>query len=459
MAISREFLELIESYRAPLLAGLGEALSTPPQVSVRVNPLKTAVVAAAADRVPWCPEGFYLPERPRFTFSPELHQGLYYVQDASSMFIGHVLRTLVGSDRPVRYLDACAAPGGKTTAACSALHPDSVITANEFVPARAAVLRENVAKWGSPFVTVTSGPVSRFTPFEGYFDVIAADVPCSGEGMMRKDAEAVAQWSPELVEQCAARQRDILSALWPALTPGGLLIYSTCTFNRTENEDMLHWLAREFGAESVEVPGTDPSWGIGAGIDTPMACYRFVPGRVRGEGLFMGVVRKPLADAGPAGKRKEKPAKGGKMPAEARRVLDMLLPRYAEGAAVSMEGSDVVVTPAVMPGTNPALTPRLVAATLKGRDLIPSQRLALSAMYRRGAVPEAEVSAEEAIAYLSGNPVAVPDAPKGVVLLLYRGHPLGFVKNLGSRANNLYPKPWRILTAGAPEEPPLPFAD
>ena len=266
-----------------------QALQTEPSVAVRVNRRK-AMPPATDNPVAWCRSGIYLDARRQFTFDPLLHSGCYYVQDASSMFISHVLSQVVGNS-PVAYLDLCAAPGGKTTAAIDALPDGSLVVANEIDSRRAQILRENVVKWGYPHCVVTNSDASRLGKLHEAFDIVAADMPCSGEGMMRKDDEAVAQWTPALVEQCAARQREIASDIWQALKPGGIFIYSTCTFNRAENEDMVDFLVRSLGAEPVDIV-SDPSWGIHKGVDTPYPCFRFMPHLTRGEGLFMAVVRK-----------------------------------------------------------------------------------------------------------------------------------------------------------------------
>ena len=205
------------------------------------------------------------------------------------MFISHVIEHLI--HEPVRYLDLCAAPGGKTTAALQALPAGSLVVANEIVPPRARVLADNIIRWGNPHCVVTSNAPAHFGKLTHFFDVIATDVPCSGEGMMRKDDEAVAQWSPQLVDQCAERQRGILSDAWNALRPGGLLIYSTCTYNRQENEEIADFIVNELGATSLEVP-IEPSWNIHPAIGSDAHCYRFMPHRVDGEGLFMTVFRK-----------------------------------------------------------------------------------------------------------------------------------------------------------------------
>ncbi len=226
--IPEQFLKMMVSLDRQEFDALPAALDTEPEVGVRLNTRKPFRITSDAERVAWCPTGLHLPERPSFTFDPLLHQGAYYVQDPSSMIMWHVARMIADEfGRPVAWLDACAAPGGKTTAAIDALPDGSAVVANEYVAARAEILRENLAKWGYPLVTVTQGDTSRFSGMGEIFDVIAADVPCSGEGMMRKDDEARRQWTPRLTEQCAALQREIVGNLWKALRPGGYLIYST----------------------------------------------------------------------------------------------------------------------------------------------------------------------------------------------------------------------------------------
>ena len=461
--VPARLLELLQSYpSAPeAFSSLAEALDSAPSVGLRLNPAKTQGAPSLpdgveAEPVEWCPSGYYLSFRPPFTFCPELHQGAWYVQDPSSMFLGHVLNhvltRLLDPSEPVRYLDACAAPGGKTTLALSLLPSGSVLVANEYDPRRAGILRENLAKWGRPDYVVTQGDTARFRQMPAQFDIIAADVPCSGEGMMRKDEEARAQWTPSLVSQCADRQREILSNLWPALRPGGYLVYSTCTFNRAENEEILLWLREQYGAESVEIP-VSPDWNITPAIAAPgiHAC-RFIPGRTRGEGLFMALMRKP-ADSEPSGgdSRRQKPAKPAKqkgakpaaklkIPPEAARMLSFDAPIEADA-----EGNLYAPVPNAFPQF--PLQPRLLIGQLKGRDIIPSQQLALSSALRPDAFPRVEISRADAIEYLRCQAITLPsDTPRGLVLLTYGSLPLCFVKNLGSRANNLYPKPWRILS-------------
>ena len=312
------------------------------------------------------------------------------------MALGAVIESL-GLDRPVQYLDCCAAPGGKTTAAIDALPAGSFIVANEAEPARAAALDENLMRWGYPDVAITVGPAQRLGRLpEGCFDVIGADVPCSGEGMMRKDPKAIEQWNPGLVESCARLQCDILSAVWPLLRPGGYMIYSTCTFAAAEDENQVRWLADEFGAEVMELP---PMPGVVNG--------HFFPHLVRGEGLFMALLRKPGESVRPARRLTEKDL------AKATKLL-----RYGS-----------------------------IDTEPKGRDVIPSHAAAQRYDFDASKWPQAEVDRPAALQFLHRDAITLPEGtPRGLTLLTYDGRPLGWVNNLGSRANNLLPRNLRILS-------------
>ncbi len=461
------FKQLIASYGAQEFHGLIEALDTPPSVGVRFNRRKHPSMPASpliSGVVEWCERGVRLADRPAFTMDPMIHQGCYYVQDPSSMYfyslVGAVARMARGGE-PVAYLDACAAPGGKTTAAIDALPDGSAVVANEFDPRRAGVLRENLAKWGYPLTTVTQGDTSRFSTIGRVFDIISADVPCSGEGMMRKDADARTQWSPELVERCAALQRTIVANLWPALRPGGYLIYSTCTFNRAEDEDNVRWIADTLGGECVDTALLPPAPGAVGSIVPGVSALRFMPHRVDGEGLFVAVIRKPESAASvspprPAKKDKQRRSKPATQGADVSGWLDSLW-----DARITAEADGTLTAVFPTPLLPPELQPRLTVGRAKGRDVVPAQQLAMSMALRRGAFPEAEVDRATAIAYLRRESVELPSAtPRGIVLLTYLGRPLGFAKNLGSRANNLYPQEWRILSSpGADGLPQLPFVD
>lgn len=430
-----------------LVAALSE---TEPTVSVRLNRYKGGKLPSEAPHVPWCLLGAYLESRPSFTFDPHFHGGRYYVQDASSMFLHHVITSLV--HEPVAYLDLCAAPGGKTTTALDALPEGSLVVANEVIPQRALVLRDNVARWGTPHAIVTRDTPATLGKLGPIFDVVATDVPCSGEGMMRKDEEAARQWSTELVKQCAERQRAILADIWPALKPGGLLLYSTCTFNRYENEEIVEYLVNDFGAEPVAIE-TPTEWNISDGIDTPHPCYRFFPHHTRGEGLFVAALRKPAGESRPPRSTRN----GGKNMScpEATQWLNVpeRFALRAMGDAIFAVPREWSVLIDLITNKAQTLAMGVEIAVAKGRKLVPAHALALTTALRRNAFPTLDVDYATALAFLRGESLTI-EAPRGHVVLAYKGTPLGFVNNLGNRANNLYPKPLRILSAHSPSTPP-----
>ncbi len=350
--------------------------------SIRVNPSKASL--PDGDRVPWCSEGYYFTDRPQFTFDPLFHAGCYYVQEASSMFVTHVLRQ--SGDCPQTALDMCAAPGGKSTALRSVLPDDCVLVSNEPMGNRAQILLENITKWGAPNCIVTNNYPRDFRKAKLKFDMILCDVPCSGEGMFRKDPATISEWSPQNVEKCWQLQRDIVADAWECLNPGGLFIYSTCTYNTKENEENIRWMLENFDAEVLDIP-VDPSWNITGslleGFNAPV--YRFIPGITRGEGLFARVLRK-------AGDLK---------------------PRALKISGLKQLATDMPV----------------------------------------GDFPCIDINYTEALKYLRGEALVLPpDTPKGIVEITYKGQPLGQAKNIGNRANNLYPKAWRIKTTHLPTE-------
>ncbi len=444
MSLPEGFLNFIR--RHPSLSVLEHGLLETAPVSIRLNPCKPADIShlTADGTVGWCQYGIYLRERPVFTLDPLLHQGRYYVQDASSMAIYAVLSHIASPDCPIRYLDTCAAPGGKTTAALSALPQGSVIVANEYDFRRAEVLAENVIKWGYPDVVVTRGDTSRFSSMSDTFDIIAVDAPCSGEGMMRKDTQAVAQWSEGLIRECADTQRHIIHNLWPALRPGGYLIYSTCTFNITENEDILRHIINEYGATPISIPQLDNIQEISRGIDTDLPCYRFLPGRTRGEGLFMAIVQKPgsAAPAAIPSAKKHQPA-----PADIDRWFTGEWRFITEGSSIhALPARNADFMQHIARKAGGVLACGCEAATIKGRDIIPAHAFAMLAPQHRSpdAFITADVNLDTALAYLRREAIAIPDMPRGFIMLQYMSMPLGFVKNIGNRSNNLYPKNWRI---------------
>lgn len=443
--INPDFRDFINSQAGDHLTGLLPALEQEPSVSVRFNPLKTPKAPPHplldGAPVPWEQMGRYVDLRPSFTLDPALHQGLYYVQEASSMIVGEIVRRIAASENnmPLAILDSCAAPGGKTTAVAAAMPPGSALIANEYDFRRAEILRENVAKWGHPAVAVARGDTARFTPLKGLFSVIVADMPCSGEGMMRKDPEAGRQWTPALVEQCARRQRQIADNLLPALAPGGYFIYSTCTFNTTENERNVERIALTHGLETVP-PAWPAQWNIAPSLLPQVDASRLMPHLLRGEGLFVAVLRKPGTLTPFALPAKTKPLRS---PA-ADMVAGLTLRREADtiwGATAGLAGLvDITASKA-----GPLLAPGTEIAQMKGKDLVPAHPLALSAALRTHTFNTVDIDTEAALSFLRRDNMALPPAtPKGHILLTHNSLPLGFVKNLGNRTNNLMPKEWRI---------------
>ena len=427
------------------------ALDTDPSVAIRPNLQKGFAATTDADPVLWCRHASYLASRPAFTFDPFFHSGAYYVQDPSSMIIDRVVRHLTEDRRPVNYLDLCAAPGGKTTAAIDALPEGSLVVANEIDRSRAFILRQNVIKWGVDCCVVTNDTPKRIGSLRNFFDIIAADMPCSGEGMFRKDSQAVAQWSKSLVRQCSQLSRQIVADVWDALRPGGYFILSTCTFNRDENEEIVRLLVDDYDAEPVAIP-CEHDWGIAPAIDSAAPAMRFLPHLIRGEGLFMAVVRKP-------GNGSRYTPKSGRSRKTSQKVPPMCENLLVGSHILSSDGTVITALPDdradamryVADSLN-AIYCGIEPASIKGKDIIPSQALALSRYLNRNNIATVDVDYPEAISYLRGEPITV-DAPKGYVLVEFEGAPLGWLKNLGNRTNNLYPKEWRIRSTHTPEQP------
>ena len=412
------------------------ALAGPSSVSLRLHPGKPFQPVPEGEPVPWSPQGRLLPERPSFTLDPFFHAGAYYVQDSSAMFVGEVFRRfLPRTGRPLRVLDLCAAPGGKTTDMAASLRAACgdafLLVANEVMRARAGVLSDNVALWGDENVVVTSVDPGAFAALEGFFDVIVADVPCSGEGMFRKDAQAEREWSPRTVDLCEARQRRILADVWPALAPDGVLIYSTCTFNVRENGGNVRWAADSLGAE-VLPPVEDYPGPLSDGLGV-----RLLPGLVPGEGQYCAALRK--CGGRPWRLRTEKPRPGGNF----QRLFSRPMTFSRRGDTWVAEPSGLAAELAAVRFLRPLRT-GIAVGVEKGRDLVPDADLALGLALAPDAFPRVEVDRRTALAFLHKDALTLPQAPLGLVLLCHGGLPLGFVKNLGNRCNNLLPAGRRI---------------
>ena len=428
-----------------------EAMGEEPPVSVRLNPMKfrsdsMALPAEEDEPVEWCREGRYLKERPMFTLDPLLHAGAYYVQEAASMYITQVIRDHAPADRPLMVLDLCAAPGGKSTAMRSVLPEGSLLMTNEPMRPRANILMENIQKFGHPDVIVTNNYAIDYQRSRLQFDVILADVPCSGEGMFRKDEGAIREWSVANVKKCAALQREIITDIMPCLRDGGLLVYSTCTYNRQEDEENVDFICSEWQMEKLSE-------------------RHFIPGETRSEGLYMAALRQTGSDASQqttismldssATKKDKKQKRRGKASAEQAMKGAKEMSGWIKGnedfSITTLGQRFVAVRKQWRNVYDTALEKlRVMHAGIelgepKGKDIIPAEGLALSTAFNPEAFATAELDRDTAIAYLRREPIQLPpDTPRGFVAVGYQGLNLGFVKNLGNRTNNLFPQEWRI---------------
>ena len=385
MTLPEDFVRMMhEQYDADTADSLCHALcDTEPEVSIRLNPRKGKTLSIEnldVEACPWCPDAYYLHQRPAFTFDPLLHAGAYYVQEASSMYVSQLLRHHFPVSGPSAALDLCAAPGGKSTLLASLLPQGSILVSNEPMPKRALVLAENMQKWtrtaeGEYPVrsVVTQNYPTDFVEFTDSFDLLLTDVPCSGEGMFRKDEVAVQDWSLQNVDLCWRRQREILQGIWHVLKPGGLLIYSTCTFNHFEDEDNVRWICESLGGMLLEE-------------------RHFLPGRDRGEGFYCAAIQS--------------------------------VPRDEEQLPSLGVSSDEL---------------KSLEAKLRTLHVLPQ------AFSVEPDMPRIELTYSQALSYLRREAVRVP-APRGMVLLCYKGYVLGPGKCVGNRINNLYPEQWRIRT-------------
>jgi len=461
MALPPDFITRTEAFLGKEeFTLLAEALQQDPPVSIRINKAKE-VPAPEFTQVTWSRTGYYLPQRLSFTFDPLFHAGAYYVQEASSMFLEQVINQYI--TEPVKCLDLCASPGGKSSHLSSILPQVSLLVSNEVIRSRSHILGENMIKWGNPNTIVTNNDPVDFGGLRHLFDLLITDVPCSGEGMFRKDPESINEWSVANVELCATRQRRILHDCWETLKPGGIMIYSTCTYNTEENEDNIHYIMEELGAEVLPLP-IPVEWQITGSFKHNMPVYRFFPHKTRGEGFFLAVLRKKEGDINEIHYRpknkKEKNKPTISIPPDITRWL-----KEPDHFLLQIQGEKILAFPEKHIQTYHLLAEHLHIVTagiplgeIKGKDIIPQHALAMSTFLNQEMFPITELSWEEAIRFLRKEALVLPDTtPKGYVLLTFKGYPLGFVKNLGNRANNLYPQEWRIRSGYLPENIQLLF--
>ncbi|WP_304517015.1 methyltransferase RsmF C-terminal domain-like protein [Cecembia rubra] len=430
-----------------------DAMEKDPRTSIRLNPFKNVTEYPNLIKVPWSTCGYYLVDRPSFTLDPLFHAGAYYVQEASSMFLDHILNHLQVPKNGV-FLDLAAAPGGKSTLLSSYLGEEGFLIANEVIKTRASILKENIIKWGLANTLVTQNDPEHFSNLEGFFDLVLVDAPCSGEGMFRKDPDARNEWSPEHVNLCAMRQERIMDQAGALVKAGGYLVYSTCTFNVQENEDMLRFICSEFSYEPVRIPLV-PSWGI---VETtvelegiPYFGYRFYPHKVEGEGFFVCVLKRS-EDAYIQEPQRIKDFKHPFIKSEGKAILHKLVETLGlpENSSIySLQGSFFRIPTEFQKHFE--FLSRFLNIKYFGVELgkfnkeqfVPTHELAVSILPKHG-FKTFELSKKEALDFLRKEEIPIPGMPEGWVLVTFQNLPLGWVKNLGKRTNNNYPKEWRI---------------
>ena len=416
-------------------------------VSIRLNNNKLGSANGSLAKVPWTESGLCLPERPPFALDPRWHGGAYYAQEPSSMFLEQAWKTVsLHLSKPPVILDLCAAPGGKSTHLAGLLPEGGLLVANEVIRQRAHILAENVTKWGTGNVIVTNNDPQNFGGLTGFFDTILIDAPCSGEGMFRKDLAAMHEWSMANVKLCAERQRRIIAGVWDALKPGGFLIYSTCTYSEEENEQLLAWIAENHEVQGVDLQ-PDADWNILETETNGLKGYRFYPHRLRGEGLFMAVVRKTDgATASP--KKMKKP--NWQTASRKEKDLAAAWVRHPETRDWLRWQDKLLALPA---GCQPLVEQlgqhlRFVNAGVEVAGLIrdqanPLPALALFADVQTGAFATENLDLENALRFLKKEEIGFAHGT-GWKLIVYEHLPLGWAKQIGHRANNYFPHDWRL---------------
>lgn len=409
--------------------------------SIRMNPFKKSEIRNLKSKIPWTERGYYLDSRPSFTFDPLFHAGCYYVQEASSMFLEQALKQTVDLSQPLKVLDLCAAPGGKSTHLLSLISKESLLVSNEVIRSRANILNDNIVKWGCSNVIVTNNDPRDFQRLENYFDVIVVDAPCSGSGLFRRDPEAIGEWSEQNVALCSQRQQRILADVLPALKNGGVLIYSTCSYSRQEDELICDWLRNELTIKNEELI-ISHDWNI---VKSDGG-YRFWPDKLKGEGFFIACFRKPHGNDEEVYLPKIKPTKFSVKEME---ILDKNV--NTEGLAFLRHEEIIYAVPEKLLADINFLSSKLrivncgtkVGEIIKDK-LIPDHALALSNIIS-DKIQKLDLDPEPAIQYLKKKELRLQTDKKGWVLVTHQGHELGWINILPNRINNYYPKELRIL--------------
>lgn len=424
-----------------------------PPVTIRINPEKNiSAIRLFPDlicsQVPWCNLAYQLNERPSFVHHPAWHGGGFYVQEASSMFLWHVLETLQLSKTGLHVLDLCAAPGGKSTLLAS-YFTNSLLISNEVIKSRNAILVENITKWGGSNTVVVQNDPAHIGKLHHFFDCIVVDAPCSGSGLFRKDSDALLNWTEDQVLHCQARQKRIVQDIWPAVKPGGYLIYSTCSYSEQENEDIIDFLLENEDAITVSIPVPE-EWGIITSISKTNSgrSYRFWPHLVQGEGFFLAVIQKTplLTDYS-----NSLPSRTIEAIPKKQEILTKQMVLNTDGMHLFNESSLIRMAPRIFLHALEIIAAHLyikkagvALGEWKGQSWIPHHEYAVSGALLDN-YPKMELTTKDALQYLMRKDFFVEGLQHGWNTVWHDGLCLGWAKVLSNRINNYYPNSWRIL--------------
>jgi 16S rRNA C967 or C1407 C5-methylase (RsmB/RsmF family)/NOL1/NOP2/fmu family ribosome biogenesis protein len=444
MNLPENFISQIQQILGAEYDDFIDSLEQPAPTSIRLNPNKkvsTKLFDENLEPVQWNSNGFYLPQRPVFTLDPAFHAGAYYVQEASSMFVAEAIKQTVDLAKPLKVMDLCAAPGGKSTLLASLLNQQSLLVANEVIKSRVAPLKENLIKWGFSNYIVSNHDPEEMIDLEGFFDVVLTDAPCSGEGLFRKDPKARNEWSENNVQICSARQKRILQAAAMLVAPDGYLCYSTCTYNDKENEQNAKWLTQTADFEEVKL-NIPSNWNI---VEKELG-YQFFPHKVKGEGFYLSIFKKSRGD-----KQESKgKIKLNRVPQKKIELLKKWLKTPENFEFYEKPEGSIVAIPANLINEYATIfrilqkrSTGLEIGQFKGEDFIPSHELALSTAISNE-LPFVELSKEDALKFLKRENFEISSTELGWFLAKYEGLNLGFLKVIGNRVNNYFPKEWRI---------------
>ena len=420
-----------------------DALSSEIPISVRANPAKL-LKPLSDEKVPWTENGYYLKERPVFTLDPVFHAGGYYVQEAGSMLIELAVNEIKKHTTINTVLDLCAAPGGKSTHLLSLLSQNSLLVSNEVINTRVSILQENLTKWGHSNVVTTNLDPKQFERLPGFFDLILIDAPCSGEGLFRKDNNAIKEWSESNASNCALRQERILKDVMDSLAPGGFIIYSTCTYNPEENIVRVNKLVEDYGFKSIPLEH-DPEWGLKEIEGKNAIGYQVYPHKVKAEGFFISVLQNTR-------EVKPKSRKSRILPEYKNKQIDLTSYLKVNNDFMFFQPFEneisflQVIHKTKIEEILGNLTIKRAGRSLgevKSKDFIPSHELALS-IDKNPAIPAVNLDKENALQFLRRNPFEFDPNLNGWYLIQYETLAIGWAKFISGRANNKLPGNFRI---------------